>query len=313
MVDSPRGYDRSRLTQVPADTVDLAFQSAGSDPVAASRGDVAGSVKIWDQVSRTSLSLHVRGGDVGDAVFSPDGQMIAICVDDRIYVRDAVAQGPGKHLTLTGHDGKPLRVTFSPDGTRLAAARRNGVVTIWALDATGRRGGLRSRTRELDPLVTVRQPGIVNGLAFSPDAELLAIAGGDGTATIWRIERGEPSRKIVVHGFGGPVLAVAFSPDGSRLAAAAGDETVTVYELVTGRAVDDERTVRDLTTAVMVAQLVCLPDGGYATLLPDGKYKLEGDPGERLWWAMKRCRFRAGELDPYVTEIEWLAADAPLP
>lgn len=49
------------------------------------------------------------------------------------------------------------------------------------------------------------------------------------------------------------------------------------------------------------------------TLLPDGKYKLEGDPGDRLWWAMKLCRFQAGELDPYVPEIERLGADAPLP
>jgi hypothetical protein len=49
------------------------------------------------------------------------------------------------------------------------------------------------------------------------------------------------------------------------------------------------------------------------TLLPDGRYRLEGDRGDTLWWAMKLCRFRPGELDPYVPGLERLPADAMLP
>lgn len=309
MVDSHLGYHggERRRGALWADTLDLTFQALGSVPVAASHGNVPGSVEIWDPVNTTPLMIRVRGGDVDDVVFSPDGQMIAICVGERICVRDAVTPGSGKHLTLTGHEDKPLCVTFSPEGTRLAAAAlRSGVITIWALNAAGRRGGLRNRTRELGPLTTVRHSSAVNDLALSPDAQRLAVAGEDGTATIWRIEPGEPSREIVVHGFGGPVLAVAFSPDGTRLAAAAADETVTIYAV---RPDNDD----DMFQGRTVMQLVHLPSGGYATLLPDGKYKLERDPGDRLWWAMKLCRFGAGELDPYVPEIERLATDAPLP
>jgi hypothetical protein len=33
------------------------------------------------------------------------------------------------------------------------------------------------------------------------------------------------------------------------------------------------------------ATLVPLPSGGYITLLPDARYKLDGDPGNCLWWA----------------------------
>lgn len=58
--------------------------------------------------------------------------------------------------------------------------------------------------------------------------------------------------------------------------------------------------------------LVGLPDGGYATLLPDGRYKLKGDPGDRLWWAIKLCRFGPGELDDYVAGLRRLPEDAPL-
>jgi hypothetical protein len=61
-----------------------------------------------------------------------------------------------------------------------------------------------------------------------------------------------------------------------------------------------------------LATLIALEDGGYAILLPDGSYKLQGDPGDRLWWAIKLCRFAPGELDPYVPAITRLPADAPI-
>jgi hypothetical protein len=58
---------------------------------------------------------------------------------------------------------------------------------------------------------------------------------------------------------------------------------------------------------------VPLPDNGYAVLLPDGSYKLAGDPGQALWWTIKLCRFEPGELDPHVPEIRRFPADAPIP
>jgi hypothetical protein len=39
-------------------------------------------------------------------------------------------------------------------------------------------------------------------------------------------------------------------------------------------------------------------------LLPDGRYKLHGDPGDTLWWAIKLCRFAPGELDRFVPGLE---------
>jgi hypothetical protein len=67
-----------------------------------------------------------------------------------------------------------------------------------------------------------------------------------------------------------------------------------------------------METLKTVATLIPLPEDGYATLLPDGSYKLYGDPGDNLWWAMKLCRFAAGELDPHVPEIRRLPADASI-
>jgi WD40 repeat protein len=87
----------------------------------------------------------------------------------------------------------------------------------------------------------------------------------------------------------------AFSSDGAFLATASGDGTVRIWDVIPG---------------ALLATLVPLPDGGYFTQLPDGSYKLDGDPTDRVWWAIKLCRFEAGELDPYVPNIKRLPAEA---
>src|SRR5450432_3566071 len=71
--------------------------------------------------------------------------------------------------------------------------------------------------------------------------------------------------------------------DGALLATASYDGTTRIWDVATG-------TSR--------ATLIALPDEGYATLVADG-YKLQGDLANRLWWAIKLCRFAPGELDPY--------------
>jgi hypothetical protein len=46
-------------------------------------------------------------------------------------------------------------------------------------------------------------------------------------------------------------------------------------------------------------------------VLDDG-YKLEGDPTDDLWWAIKLCRFAPGELEPYVPGLRRLDASEPI-
>ena len=47
--------------------------------------------------------------------------------------------------------------------------------------------------------------------------------------------------------------------------------------------------------------------------MPDGSYKLDGDPGRSLWWAIKLCRFVPGELDPCDSTIRRLPPDVSIP
>ena len=112
-------------------------------------------------------------------------------------------------------------------------------------------------------------------MIFSPDGALLATASDDGTARIWDLATGTSrTTRTTLQGHTGTIWGVAFSPEGSLLATASDDDTARIW---------------DCTTGICLATLIALPSRGYATVLIDG-YKLEGDPGDSFWWAMKLCR-----------------------
>ncbi|HZH91591.1 MAG TPA: caspase family protein [Pyrinomonadaceae bacterium] len=73
----------------------------------------------------------------------------------------------------------------------------------------------------------------VDGLAFSPDAKLLASGSKDNTVRLWDTERVLELRKLAGHAAW--VKAVAFSADGRRLASGSVDGVVKLWDTATGR------------------------------------------------------------------------------
>src|SRR5215475_13950150 len=72
----------------------------------------------------------------------------------------------------------------------------------------------------------------VTSVAFSPDGQLLASGGADGTTKLWAVQSRE-----VLRTFSGPTadgMAVAFSPDGKLLASACADGTVNMWAIPSG-------------------------------------------------------------------------------
>lgn len=73
----------------------------------------------------------------------------------------------------------------------------------------------------------------VNGVAFSPDGNLVVTAGADNTARIWDAATGREIRALVGHTRG--VNRARFSTDGRLVVTASDDSTVRIWDAVTGQ------------------------------------------------------------------------------
>jgi WD40 repeat protein len=135
-------------------------------------------------------------------------------------------------------------------------------------------------------------------LAFNAAGSLLASAGNDHIVRLWQIDDADSPEPVADHpsvdehiqlaGHQAAVTAVAFSPCDRRIATASRDSTVKLWQPTTG---------------ALVATMLGLPNNGWAMLAADGSYRVDGSPDDRLWWAIKLCRFSAGVLDRHVPAI----------
>ncbi len=119
----------------------------------------------------------------------------------------------------------------------------------------------------------------VNGVAFSPDGERLASAGGDGAVKIWNSRTGKVIRQFPAHDKG--ACSVAFHPDGLHLASAGADGLVKVWDLATERVVF--RGPCDALRKFGAAYTVAFRP-------PDGRQLAAGSEGAVIIWDWKKNR-----------------------
>jgi WD40 repeat protein len=203
-----------------------------------SRGKQRGDLTVWDAAGKELLYLDEEGVGFADMALSPDGTRVAATsnVGDLLAASATMTVcvweiATGRKLLTT--QPIPAQVspglTFSPDGTRLAAV--SGVpghpsqIVVW--DATTGRECARWQG----------PAGAGTGIAFSPDGRRVAATAGYSYA------EGELFVGDLVSGglmkLGRAYASVVFSPDGTRLAAYTAPlpqpAEVGLWDVATGR------------------------------------------------------------------------------
>ncbi|MBB5806004.1 WD40 repeat protein [Saccharothrix ecbatanensis] len=234
------------------------------------------TLTLRDRMTGARLAVYDTEHPKTNAIaLSPESGTFAVAGHDGTT---AVHRSTDKVLLLK-EDRPVLSVAFSPDGSRIATGAIDGTARVW--DLAGEQLSARLEGHE--------QP--VHDVAFSPDGRRVVTASSDGTARVWSTS-GEHLLTLVGHMT--TLGSVTYSPDGTRIATTSSDGTARIW---------------DADSGAELAILVHSEES--AVLLPDGSYT--GDPGNRVWWAVKQVRFEVGELDPYYPEIRRLGRDDVLP
>jgi len=197
---------------VHADLLSIAFID-GDKELAAAVSD--GTILVWDLPNHVGETPSVLASPkvVAEAVaFSRDGKRIALVGGDQIVRLWDLRSSASPQRTLSNNvasalDRPVFEIAIAPDGTRLAALSNDGV-RVWRLNQL-----------DLTPLL-LQTHSPVRSLAFSPDGNLIALAGDDRIVHVWNLQ--QPNKEpLQLQGNGFDVVpaagGVGFSVDGRRL------------------------------------------------------------------------------------------------
>ncbi len=187
----------------------------------ARRAQAQAAIKTADLVLEEDP--HLSKAYLASAIrLDPTSQVASLRLADHLLNRPTCwpLTKPLQHADSLSHAG------FSPDGSMVVTASRDGTARIWDA-ATG------------EPLTEpLQHGGIVNYAEFSPDGSRIVTASNDNCAIIWDVATGEPLTRPLEHQGLGLLEEIVghatFSADGSRVVTASGDRTAQIWDAWTG-------------------------------------------------------------------------------
>jgi WD40 repeat protein len=206
--------------------------------------------------------LHDRGSVLVEPRVTPDSTRILTRSEDE-RVRVFEARTGSLLCVLDGHRAPVVDLDFSSSGKRLLTAGEDGAVKIWrdacewervAVERVGDGAALSPDGRHLvlwDPLgaelvdlaskerrplgTRPEPPGTdkdsIQFASFSHDGSLVATAGADSSARVWRLSDRGVARSFT---HTGKVRTVRFSADGKSLLTTSDDRSARIWDLTTG-------------------------------------------------------------------------------
>ena len=258
-------------------------------------GHFDGSVRVWSLADGELLSTLGRHQHrVVSVAFSPDGSSCAsLARDAAVQIMPSDGEGKPRLLEIVPFTPSPERftseLTYSPDGTALAATTGGNGIRIWRV-ADG------SILHDLEG-----HEGAIEFVEYAPDGVTLITAGRDATIRVWNATTGAGVAVIdggwnlggAGQGSGNPFAGIdiaqflmapqiAISPDG-RFVAASFNQGIAVYGTADGRRILDlsQNASADAGTTMG------LPISSYNTISfsPDGRLLAFADVDQtvRVW------------------------------
>jgi WD40 repeat protein/transcriptional regulator with XRE-family HTH domain len=252
--------DRSLITTLPHPQPVTSLAWDGRDRLTA--GDADGTVSLW----QVPPPILLTGSPAYDAVYSPDGKMLAVSSQDslQLWSADGRTQLAAQPVPGTFVNA----VEFAPHASVLAATYGDGMFQMWSTA-----GG---HLLPLGQPVRASATGLTETVAFSPNGQLVATGGDDGTLRLWSVrDPARPQLLATKRDSGTYLFGVAFSPDGKLVAAASADNLTRLWD------------VADPAHPVLLGRALRGPSS-YAISVafsPDGKLLAVGsaDKTVRLW------------------------------
>ncbi|WP_309890828.1 TIR domain-containing protein [Archangium sp.] len=174
-----------------------------------------GTARLWDASGKISTTLPGTAADFnseGTRAITADG-------DGTARIWDTASGRP--LVTLSGHHGSVLGVTYSPDAMRVVTTSRDGTARLWDVASGRRLVSFSGHTEEVETA------------SFSPDGSRIATASEDRTARLWDAASGR--LLVTLSGHTRDVWVARFSPDGTHIATASMDGTARLWDAASGR------------------------------------------------------------------------------
>ncbi|MFH7244795.1 MAG: DUF4912 domain-containing protein [Spirulina sp.] len=176
-----------------------------------------GTLRRWDRQGNTlGEATAVSGSTLVALALSPDGQTLIGGRADGLVEQWAVATGVAQGDPIAAHAAAIQTLNYMAGGQNWISGSQDGSLALW--NADGSAAGQ----------VASAHSGGVTQVASSPDGQVIATTGGDGTLRFWdRVTFQPRGETLAAHA--APIRAAAYSPDGSTLATAAADGTLRLW------------------------------------------------------------------------------------
>ncbi len=330
------GLERRRLPAFSSTLGNIALSQDGHWLVA---GDKDKTIKLWDLSRDAEARVLVSNLERDSKVaISPNSDIIAYSAGS--YTIKLLELSTGRELrTLNGpsasnNSRSPNFVgamAFSPDGSLLASsAGWDKKIILWDI----------AKGREVHTLVGREQPvlpghivaiGGISTLAFNPNGNLLASAGGDRTVTVWNLTTGRELFRL--GGSSINISKILFDPNGRFVAALSRyltENVVTVWDLASGNTLStfhlssanildlaisadgrrlitgsrDGTRIWDTDTGVLLATLVSLRNtNDWLVITPEGLF--DGSPlgWNQILWRLDQNIVKSMPIESYFNDF----------